>query len=128
MKTLIFEGAGWSKSDSSGDVGNCRIRTTFTNKHGQEIYLEMIGVKTHKWSPQYMKQFNIGGVISHIFKTVDRETSHTKGLSNLERSYKFEWSKAEILKLVNSREVGGEFDAIEVRDNWNGFRVDGQTD
>lgn len=41
MKTLYFEGAGWSDTDSSTNVGNCRIRTAFTNDDGRQIYLEM---------------------------------------------------------------------------------------
>lgn len=41
-KTLYFEGAGWSEADSSKEtIGNCRIRTAFTNNEGKEIYLEM---------------------------------------------------------------------------------------
>ncbi len=39
-KTLIFEGAGWPKTES-GDVGNCRIRTRIKTNDGRIVYLEM---------------------------------------------------------------------------------------
>lgn len=67
MKTLIFEGAGWSSADSSkaSDVGNCRIRATFLNKQGKQIYIELNGTIPHKWSPQYMKGFKVGALLDN---------------------------------------------------------------
>ena len=49
MKTLYFEGAGIFEADSSKDtIGNCRIRTAFTNNEGQQIYLEMSAAARYK--------------------------------------------------------------------------------
>ena len=50
MKTLIFEGAGWSEADTSKgtDVTNCRIRTRIRNNEGRVIYLEMGCYKDEK--------------------------------------------------------------------------------
>lgn len=121
MKTLIFEGAGWNGSESCGDVGNCRIRTTFLDDAGDEIYLEMNGIKTHKWVLEKMKQFNIAGYVAHCFsknKLIDRD------LRAFEHAEYFEWSKENILKFVNEK-LGCSFDAIEVRGDWDGFSVDG---
>lgn len=126
MKTLIFEGAGWSKSDSSGDVGNCRIRSTFLNDKGQEIYLELIGVKTHRYSVPSRQKFTIGSHVSHFFYTIDKDSGHSRALSGHE-SAAFEWTKDNILKFVNDR-AGCSFGAIEVKDDWCGFSATGKPD
>lgn len=125
MKPLIFEGVGYSKSDASGDVGNCRIRATFLNKSGSEIYLELIAIKPHKWSLQKQKSYQICGVVDHLFYTSDRKTGYSDRFSHLHKMY-FEWTRENILKLVNSLEIDGGFDSIEVRDDWNGFDVLGE--
>lgn len=126
MKTLIFEGAGWSEADSSkaSDVGNCRIRATFLNKRGAEIYLEVNGLLPHKWSPEYIKNFKVAGHVQHCFRTLDPDKS---SIRRLEGDH-FEFCKASLLRFVNSLEIGGDFEAIEVRDDWNGFHVDGRQD
>lgn len=58
MKTLYFEGAGWSGADiSKATIGNCRIRTAFHLDDGRAVYLEINGsertkyssLKVHKW-------------------------------------------------------------------------------
>ena len=125
MKTLIFEGAGWTDAESSkaSDVGNCRIRTTFKNKRGQESYLEVNGHPPHKNSPHYMKNFKVGGWVSHCYSTENTDGSTLRKLEN----HTFEYCKESILKLVNSFEIQGGFDAIEVRNDWNGFKLDGGT-
>lgn len=123
-KTLIFEGVGWNKAESCGDVGNCRIRTTFLNKAGSEIYLELIAIKPHRWSLEKQKCYQICGVVDFLFYTSDRRSGYSKRFSRLNKMY-FEWTKENILHLVNSRDVGGDFEEIDVRDDWNGFRVDG---
>lgn len=42
MKTLYFEGAGWSEADiSKATIGNCRIRTAFHTTDGRAVYLEL---------------------------------------------------------------------------------------
>jgi hypothetical protein len=125
MKTLIFEGAGWNKAESSGEVGNCRIRTTFLNKNGQEIYLELNSIIPHGGGQSYQRGYNIYGWISHLFYTKDRKTNYSDDFSNLNHKG-FEWNKENILKLVNGPEIQGEFNSIEVQDEWNGFKLNGE--
>ena len=126
-RKLIFEGAGWDKAESCGDVGNCRIRTTFKNKRGSEIYLELTAHKPHRWSITKMKPYAICGVVDHVFYKQDESTGYSANLSQLHKLF-FEWSKANILALVNSHDLGGEFDSIEVRDDWNGFNITGEVE
>ena len=124
MKTLIFEGAGWDKADHNG-VGNCRIRTTFLNKNGTEIYLEMTGHAPHKHSPSYMKNYTFAGHVSHCFFTKDHKTSYSERLSKIDRM-SFEYTKERILGIINSIEIGGDFTDIEVKNSgWSGFSFDG---
>jgi hypothetical protein len=67
--TLVFEGAGWDKAESSinSGVGNCRIRTRVRNNEGRLIYLEMGGFETSKNSPSYSKNYNIASHIDHCY-------------------------------------------------------------
>jgi hypothetical protein len=123
-KILIFEGAGWEKAEHNG-VGNCRIRATFKNKNGQGVYIELIGHKPHTHSPESVKRYNFAGFVSHLFYTKDKKTNYTPALRRLER-VTFEYTKENILTLVNSLEVGGDFTDIEVRnEGWNGFSING---
>lgn len=40
MKTLVFEGAGWSGAERSKEtIGNCRIRTAFHLVDGRDVLL-----------------------------------------------------------------------------------------
>nr|WP_325241674.1 hypothetical protein [uncultured Oscillibacter sp.] len=42
MKTLYFEGAGWSGVDvSKATIGNCRTRTAFRLDDSRAVYLEL---------------------------------------------------------------------------------------
>jgi hypothetical protein len=42
VKTLYFEGAGWSGVDVSKTIiGNCRTRTAFRLDNGRAVYLEI---------------------------------------------------------------------------------------
>lgn len=126
MKTLNFEGIGWNKSDSNGDVGNCRIGATLKNLKGKEIYLELTGIKPHKYMPEKLKYYEIAGFVSHCFETKDHKTSYTDGLSELEKSI-FEWSKENILKFVNT-ELDCDFENINIDENWCRFSLDGKNE
>jgi hypothetical protein len=98
LKTLLFEGAGWDKADSCGDVGNCRIRTRLTNNKGKVIYLEMsTGVKDR------------GGFVWHCFENHCNEKSDFRELE----SQNFIWSKKHILDFVNYY-LDCSFDVLEV--------------
>ena len=53
MKTLYFEGVGWSGADISiATIGNCRIRTAFHLDNGRAVYLEMTGSERTKYSTE----------------------------------------------------------------------------
>lgn len=120
MKTLIFEGAGWAQAEHNG-VGNCRIRTTFLNKKGVQIYFECNGTKPHANSPTYVKRHLFFGWVAHCLE------GGSGGKRMALEGHGFEYTKENILKLVNSIELGGEFDAIEVNnDDWCGFTLDGK--
>lgn len=119
-RTLIFEGAGWDKAEHNG-VGNCRIRATFLNKCGQTIYLEITGHKPHNYSPNFVKNFDFHGFVNHCLLGGPRGER-----MNLEHT-SIEYTKERILGLVNSIEIGGDFDEIEVKNTgWSGFFVNGK--
>lgn len=129
MKTLKFEGAGWSKAENNG-VGNCRIRSTFINDKGMTIYLEMIGHATSMHSAPSQRNFIFPWYISHLHK-VDintgrrDESRHAPSFGDTWKMTK-EYTKKNILNLVNLH-LDCSFDEIEVNnENWNGFSVDGK--
>lgn len=126
MKTLIFEGAGWEKAESSivSGVGNCRIRTRIRNNEGRVIYLEMSGfIHSGNNKPQFAKGFSVVGHTSHCFyadSEWDSNRSCSENLSSKERGH-FEYSKENILKWVNEN-LNCSFDNMEVI-NDNSVRV-----
>lgn len=128
MKTLKFEGAGWSKAESNG-VGNCRIRTTFVNDKGMTIYLEMTGHASHRNSPPSLKRFEFPWHISHLHKvdTATGKRDETANAPTFGDTWKItkEYTKENILQLVN-RHLDSSFEAIEVlNEGWSGFDVNG---
>lgn len=116
MKTLIFEGAGWEKAESSvnSGVGNCRIRTRLRNDEGRLIYLEMSGWIFPGKKPEYAKPFNAVGHVNFCFyndSAWDSNRCVSSGLNTFEPH--FEYSRKNIIALVN-RHLHCSFDAIEV--------------
>ena len=109
-KILLFEGAGCVPR---GDLENCRIRTAFTNDEGNQIYLELIGMETTKNSaPKYQHLKNYGWA-DHCFYIND---SNHHGLTlHIERNASFEYSKANILRFVNTN-LHCSFDDIAISD------------
>lgn len=124
MKTLYFEGAGWSGADiSKATVGNCRIRTAFHLKSGQAVYLELSACEVGKKSPARLQGYKYAGFVDHCFYITDDKPNDdcNKHRLAMERSYTFEYDHASILKLVNT--MGGDFDAVEVLPDLSGYRV-----
>lgn len=112
--TLIFEGAGWEKSSSASDIGNCRIRTRIKNNEGEIIYLEMMGVE---------KQVRDGGpgligYISHCFVGTDCNESKSQ-YRKLENNSLI-WDAKHLLKWVN-KNLNCSFNALDVQND--GVRV-----
>ena len=126
MKTLYFEGAGWSEADSSKEtIGNCRVRTAFHLDDGQAVYLEMIC-----GSPLKSKNGNVYITgISHLYYITDDEHNddcnlhpHPYYIKYIRREVSdFEYSSEAILKFVNS--LGCSFDEIKVVPDLGGYRV-----
>jgi hypothetical protein len=118
MKTLIFEGAGWEKADSSinSGVGNCRIRTRIRNNAGRIIYLELGGFEVSKNEKREThKHLNIAGHIDYCFyddATWDSKSNYSKEFSDILKVI-FEYNKENIIKLVN-QSLNCSFDSLEV--------------
>lgn len=116
-KILYFEGAGCVPR---GEVENCRIRTAFHNDEGKAIYLELSGFEVTKHTAKCYAGFkNVGFVDScHYILGDDDENKHSIHHRN---EKVFEYTKAEILKFVNS--LGCSFDAVVILPNLAGYRV-----
>ena len=117
MKKLYFEGAGWSGADiSKATVGNCRIRTAFHLDDGQPVYLEISAFEVSNYSAASCKAFRYAGTVDHFFHIGEDGERYTRKIFQ-----HFEYSNAEILRLVNS--LGAHFDAVEVLPDLGGYRV-----
>lgn len=123
VKTLIFEGAGWEEAESSiiSGVGNCRIRTRLRNNDGKEIYLEIIGTETGKYTPNYLKNFKVAGFIDFCFENDCNEHSEFRKLEHIKP---FEYTKENILKFVNEN-LNCSYENIEVTGMFDGYNVHG---
>lgn len=137
--TLYFESAGAFRPEEYGDLNSCRIRTAFSLSDGRRIYLEMID-----WtpSPEQIKYFNAKAVcgaklergkayvaICDIFEITNDIDAYGYNISDenanqiyIDRySYAIEWTKAAVLKFVNS--LGADFSDVEVLPNLAGYCV-----
>ena len=133
MKTLYFEGAGCVPAN---DVENCRIRTAFTNKEGEKIYLEMFSgckhtkvecdkngrkLKNTKWITEdgYIWCDSCHYITSD--KEVDDE-NYSRLSCERNPELKVKYTKENILAFVNEY-CNADFDEIVVLDNLAGYRV-----
>lgn len=131
MKTLYFEGAGWSGADiSRATVGNCRIRAAFHLDDGSPIYLELHGSERNKHCSKELYQWHYTGFIVAAFCITDDDDNDDENRHSLlgsklyvkaPRSRTFEWTERGILQVVNS--FGASFDAIKVLPDLGGYRV-----
>lgn len=133
MKTLYFEGAGCVPAN---DVENCRIRTAFTNKEGEKIYLEMfsgckhIKVKCGKngrklKNPKWITEYGYICCDSCHYITSDKEVddeNYSRLSCERNPELKVKYTKANILAFVNEH-CNADFDEIVVLDNLAGYRV-----
>lgn len=123
-KTLHFEGAGCSEAENNG-VGNCRIRATFENKQGEEIYLEMTANSSSSSSHGKMRLFKFPWHISHVFKTKDSDKHFTEEYRQTSH-VNMEYTKENILKYVNEC-LRCKFENIEIlNSDWSGFSITGE--
>lgn len=131
MKTLYFEGAGWSGADiSRATIGNCRIRTAFHLDDGRAVYLEIHGSERTKHSSPEVYQWQYTGFVEHCYYITDDKHNDDcnkhhvllpKQYKTVEHNVRFEYTELEILRFVNS--LGASFDAVEVVPDLGGFRV-----
>ncbi len=125
-KVLYFEGAGWFGADTSKatDVGNCRIRTAFTNNDGKKIYLEMIACQINKYNKKtYPLIKNVVGFVDACFYiTGDRNDCNSNRVPDIERKVAIEFTKENVLNLINSK-LNCSFDEIITLPNLAGYQV-----
>ena len=124
MKTLYFEGAGWSDADiSKATIGNCRIRTAFHLDDGKAVYLEINGSERTRYSSPKVYQWRYTGFVNTChYITDDVPNDDCNKHSIIHRNYRtFAYTEAEILRFVNS--LGASFDAIKVLPDLGGYRV-----
>ena len=106
---IKFDGAGHEKADSSGNVGNCRIRGIINTLYG-EAYIEMSSCELTKHSsPLLQKQYGVGnlvGFLTDFFLLKDERTNNSKELYPFfeRRGYKptFVWEKTKLVDFLNS--------------------------
>lgn len=129
-KVLYFEGVGWAGADlSKKTIGNCRIRTAFTNNKGRKIYLEIIAYekslndKKIGRYPEYQVNDVIGFVDYCFYIDTDSKNPYNDCIiSEVERNINFPYTKEDIIKMVNEK-LNCSFDTIEVLPNLGGYRV-----
>lgn len=122
-RILYFEGAGWEEADSSKatDVGNCRIRTVFTNKKAESIYLELSCTEVGKRSSPRIKYLTYAGFVTDcFFVTGDDDDCNKHGIVN-RNSVVFEYNRENILSYVNS--LGCDFDEVMTLPYLAGYHV-----
>lgn len=130
MKTLCFEGAGWSGADiSKATIGNCRIRTAFHLDDGSAVYLEIIGTERTKNSSPELYRWQYTGFVDtchYITDDVPNDDCNNHQLTHLFQTRNrvtktFPYTEEGILEIVNS--LGASFDAIKVVPDLGGYRV-----
>jgi len=124
-KVLYFEGAGWEEADSSKEtIGNCRIRTAFTNLEGKKIYLEMgtkpINDKKGKATGKYGINVDFMFYITEDKDIDDCNNSRIK--YNRGKLNKYNYTAKDITKVVN-KFCNTEYKTIKVLPQLSGYRV-----
>ena len=127
-KTLYFEGAGMFGTGEP--VGNCRLRTAFTNDNGTRYYLELLG---NRYSKEQRKHVDPEGVFKDDERigyvdfcheiTSDPEIDDCNNSRHrIERNCHFKWTLDGIRELVNN-ELNCSFDQVVVAPKFSGYQV-----
>ncbi len=122
-KTLYFEGAGWADCDTSKatDMGNCRVRTAFTDDKGRKIYLEMSSNEVTKNSSPLVKNLKYACWVTDCFYiTGDRDDCSNNRIHNRNEKT-FEYNRENVLQFVNS--LGCSFTQVMTLPDLAGYRV-----
>lgn len=121
-KVLYFEGAGWEEADSSkATIGNCRIRTAFTNDEGQKIYLELSA--GHIYNKKEVERYFIN--VEHVFYiTGDKDDCNISKINFdwKETKENYDYTVKDITKWIN-KNLNCSFDTIKVLTDLAGYRV-----
>lgn len=133
-KTLYFEGAGCVPCN---DVENCRIRTAFTNRDGNKIYIEFISGYKHTKIEygkngrklKHPKMISEDGYLYCDFchyitedATIDDCNQSRLACERNQEMEKVKYTKENILAFVNEN-CNADFDEIVILDDLAGFRV-----
>lgn len=130
MKTLYFEGAGWSDADiSKATIGNCRIRTAFHLDDDKAVYLELNGTERTKRSSPELYCWQYTGFVDECHYITDDVPNNDCNKHSLMRRFltlgrvtrTFPYTEQGVLDIVNS--LGASFDAIKVLPDLGGYRV-----
>jgi hypothetical protein len=115
-KPLIFEGAGWDKTESATDIGNCRIRTRIKNNAGEVIYLEMMGREKTRYKNSHEKDWpDFVGFVQHCHINDNDTSNYRKFEGN-----RFKWDAKTLLEWVN-KNLNCSFTSLDVQND--GVRV-----
>ena len=104
---LYFIGMGWHKADSSGDVGNCRIRTVLQNNDGLNVFIELTSGnnRTVKNDNKHYIVCDYCFIVPNPEgETVDQRFEYNYlDLEQTTYRQKIEWTKENILEFVNKK-------------------------
>jgi hypothetical protein len=124
MKTLYFEGAGWSDADISKatDMQNCRVRTAFTNNEGKKIYLEISAMEVTKSSSPLVKHLKYAAWVTDCFYITGSNNDGNKNSIFTRNEIRFEYNKENVLRFVNWT-LGCNFNDVVTLPDLAGYRV-----
>lgn len=126
MKTLYFEGAGWSKAQvGKTDVPNCRIRTAFTNDEGRKVYLEILAHEVRKDRSQDIgiEAGMAAGYIDSAHWITDDPKIDDCNASRINLENRYILYNYETLKEYINKNFKCSFEKIQVLNELTGFRV-----
>lgn len=126
MRTLYFEGIGWSNpaTGTNDDIGDTRIRTVFKNRKGRHIFLEVSNFcRIGKiYTPDWAKWVYTGVVDTCCYVSLHGPIK-VIGADDIEigRGKYIQYSGRGILGLVSK--LGGEYGEVKVLHKLSGYTV-----
>lgn len=128
---LYFEGAGWEDAYTVEElpVGNCRIRTAFTNNEGKKIYLEFTSSRKTAKDAKGLRYlgFEVGqfiGFVDYCFQITDdpKIDDCNRNPFPCERKTRILYTLDSILDFIN-KELNCSFDRVQVLNELTGYYV-----
>ena len=122
--TLYFEGAGWFGADSSknSDLGNCRIRTAFTNNDGKQIYLELGIQNRYNDKMKVVSDQALRIDFVHYITDGNNDCNENRINYDWEKVRELDYTKANVLAWINEN-LNCSFEAVQVLPDLAGYRV-----